>query len=41
MKAASTISHSLLKDGREYSKRVLEGLSAGISHFHAVQYMKD
>lgn len=41
MKKASTITHALLTEGREYSERVLKGLTAGVSHFHAVKYMKD
>ena len=38
---AQKISFQLLKEGRDYSERVLNGLRAGVSHFHAVQYMKD
>ena len=37
----SKISHNLLTEGREYSERILKGLTAGVSHFHAVQYIKD
>jgi aspartyl aminopeptidase len=37
----SRITHALLKDGREYSERVLKGLRAGISHFHAVDFIKN
>jgi aspartyl aminopeptidase len=40
MQATQKISFQLLKQGREYSERVLKGLQAGISHFHAVEYMK-
>ena len=35
-----TTSQNLLEEGREYSKRILQGLTAGVSHFHAVQYIK-
>ena len=30
-----------LNEGRAYSQEILKGLTAGVSHFHAVQYMKD
>ena len=40
-KATNKISHALLTEGREYSERILKGLSAGVSHFHAVRYMCD
>ena len=40
-KASSHISHQLLSEGREYSERILKGLTAGVSHFHAVKYMCD
>ena len=36
---ASKLSFQLLKEGKQYSERVLEGLSSGVSHFHAVSYM--
>jgi len=32
---------ALLHDGREYAHNILKGLTAGVSHFHAVKYMKD
>jgi len=41
MQSTSKITHALLKEGREYSERVLKGLTAGVSHFHAVQYIKN
>jgi aspartyl aminopeptidase len=41
MQAKNKVSHALLKEGREYSERILKGLTAGVSHFHAVQYIKD
>jgi aspartyl aminopeptidase len=37
----SKVTKDLLIQGREYSERVLKGLTAGVSHFHAVQYMKN
>jgi aspartyl aminopeptidase len=37
----SKISHALLTEGREYSETILKGLTAGVSHFHAVDYMKN
>jgi hypothetical protein len=40
MKAAK-VSLPLLNEGREYSERILKGLTAGVSHFHAVKYMCD
>lgn len=30
-----------LDEAREYSKEILKGLTAGVSHFHAVLYMKN
>lgn len=39
--AKGIVSNLLLTEGREYSKRILKGLTAGVSHFHAVQYIKD
>ena len=41
MQAKTAITHALLKEGRQYSERILKGLTAGTSHFHAVQYIKD
>jgi aspartyl aminopeptidase len=35
------ITQTLLKEGRDYSEKMLKGLRAGVSHFHAVTYMKD
>jgi hypothetical protein len=32
------ISFELLKNGREYSDKIIKGLAAGVSHFHAVKY---
>ena len=40
MKAAS-ISNALLGEARTYSSEILKGLTAGVSHFHAVGYIKD
>ena len=40
MKTAA-ISNALLHEGREYSTEILKGLTAGVSHFHAVAYIKD
>jgi len=37
----SKVTHAVLKEGREYSERILKGLTSGVSHFHAVQYMKN
>lgn len=31
----------LLNESREYAEKILQGLRAGVSHFHAVKYMKD
>lgn len=36
-----TLSKTLLEEGRLYSERILKGLRAGTSHFHAVKYFKD
>ena len=41
MQSSAKVSKQLLDEGREYSERILKGLSAGVSHFHAVKYMKD
>ena len=41
MQSKSVISNVLLKEGRQYAEKILKGLTAGVSHFHAVQYMKD
>ena len=30
-----------MDESREYAEKIVDGLKAGISHFHAVQYMKD
>ena len=38
---ASAISFELLNQGRDYAKTILKGLTAGTSHFHAVDYMKN
>ena len=40
MKAAA-VSNALLGEAREYSSEILKGLTAGVSHFHAVAYMKN
>ena len=40
MKTAA-ISNALLHEGREYSTEILKGLTAGVSHFHAVAYIMD
>lgn len=37
----SAISFELLNNGRDYAKTILKGLTAGVSHFHAVEYMKN
>ena len=39
--SSSKISKTLLDEGRKYSERILKGLTSGVSHFHAVKYMKD
>jgi aspartyl aminopeptidase len=36
----SAVTSTLLKEGRQYSEKILEGLTAGVSHFHAVAFMK-
>ena len=41
MESSSGINHQLLNESREYAEKILVGLQAGVSHFHAVQYMKD
>ena len=41
MQSTQKISLALLNEGREYSERILKGLTAGVSHFHAVQYIKN
>jgi len=38
---ANALSFELLNNGREYAKRILKGLTAGVSHFHGVEYMKN
>ena len=40
MKAAA-ISNALLVEAREYSTGILKGLSSGVSHFHAVEHIKN
>jgi hypothetical protein len=35
------ISHALLQESREYAQEVLKGLTAAVSHFHGVKYMKE
>jgi aspartyl aminopeptidase len=35
------VTQALLAEGKEYSKRILVGLNASPSHFHAVNYCKD
>jgi aspartyl aminopeptidase len=30
-----------LTEGQDYSKKILEGLASGTSHWHAVDYMKN
>jgi aspartyl aminopeptidase len=40
MKAAA-ISNHLLSEAKTYSTEILKGLTAGVSHFHAVGYIKD
>lgn len=37
----SALSFELLNQGRDYAKTILKGLTAGVSHFHAVDYMKN
>jgi len=39
-KAPTRINHALLNESREYAKKILEGLNASPSHFHAVNYCK-
>ena len=41
MQAKTAITHALLKEGRDYSERIVKGLTAGVSHFHAVHYLKE
>lgn len=31
----------MLHDGREYAKKIIHGLNASPSHFHAVNYCKE
>ena len=35
------ITQELLAEGREYSREILIGLNASVSHFHAVEYCKN
>ena len=35
------MSSELLAEGRIYATKILEGLNASPSHFHAVNYFKD
>ena len=37
----TSISNALLGEARTYSSEILKGLAAGVSHFHAVGYIKD
>ena len=37
--AKNLVNNLLLTQGQEYSKKILEGLTAGTSHFHAVEYI--
>lgn len=38
---AGAVTFEVLTQGREYAKGILKGLTAGVSHFHAVDYMKN
>lgn len=38
---AGALTFDLLNQGREYSKTILKGLTAGVSHFHAVDFIKN
>lgn len=37
---AGALTFEVLSQGRDYAKNILKGLTAGVSHFHAVDYMK-
>jgi aspartyl aminopeptidase len=31
----------LYKEGKQYSENILKGLTASVSHFHGVEYIKN
>jgi len=41
MKKITKVSHLLYKEGKSYSEKILRGLTASVSHFHGVEFMRN